>query len=147
MLKKNRLFIFSIAMALILFGIKFLVVDGGTQTEPVGHHAASPTSDCILSQKPCSLEGLGQLSTPSELVVEQPFDVYFSPVQQSDVAPELAFNMKAMDMGHNHYTMVKKDGLWKATVTLPRCASGHAQWVVTLKDNKKTADMLLEFPK
>ncbi|MBY0346545.1 MAG: hypothetical protein K2P98_06785 [Neisseriaceae bacterium] len=147
MLKPPHLFIFSIAMALILFGIKFLVVDGKTQTEPVGHHATSSTSNCVLSQKPCSLEGLGQLSTPSDLVVEQPFEVYFSPAQQSDVAPELAFNMKAMNMGHNHYTMVKKDGLWKAIVTLPRCASGHTQWIMTVKDNQKTADMILDFPK
>lgn len=146
MLKKNHLFVFSIAMALILIGVKYFWVQD-SQPEHVGHHAASAASGCLLSAKPCSLTGLGQLSTPSVLALEQPFDVYFSPSLQSEVAPELSFNMKAMDMGRNHYTMVKKDGLWKATVTLPRCASGHTQWVMTVKDNKKTADMLLEFPK
>jgi hypothetical protein len=146
MLKKNRLFVFSIAMALILIGAKYFWVQD-SQPEHVGHHAASADSGCLLSTKPCSLEGLGQLSTPSVLAQEQPFEVYFSPSLQSEVAPELTFNMKAMDMGRNHYTMVKKEGLWKATVTLPRCASGHTQWVMTVKDNKKTADMLLEFPK
>jgi hypothetical protein len=124
MLKKNRLFVFSIAMALILIGAKYFWVQD-SQPEHVGHHAASAASGCLLSTKPCSLEGLGQLSTPSVLAQEQPFEVYFSPSLQSEVPPELTFNMKAMDMGRNHYT----------------------QWVMTVKDNKKTADMLLEFPK
>lgn len=146
MFKRNRLLIFFIATFLILFSIKYFWV-GESQTEYVAHHTAVPTERCFLSQEPCSLDEIGQLSTPSTLVVEQPFDVYFLATQQNDAEPELTFNMETMNMGHNHYTMVKKEGLWKATVTLPRCASGNTQWVMTVKSNKKTANMLLEFPK
>jgi len=43
------------------------------------------------------------------------------------------FAMRGMQMGLNQYRLLAKDaGLWQASVTLPVCIDGRADWVMTL---------------
>lgn len=43
------------------------------------------------------------------------------------------FAMRGMQMGLNQYRLLAKGaGLWQATITLPVCVDGRADWVMTL---------------
>jgi len=45
----------------------------------------------------------------------------------------VSFAMRGMQMGLNRYRLLSAgDGLWKAEVTLPVCASGRGDWLMTL---------------
>jgi hypothetical protein len=51
------------------------------------------------------------------------------------------FAMVGMDMGENRYQLVRTDaGPWRASVILPVCVAGRADWLMTLEvDNRRVA--------
>jgi len=67
--------------------------------------------------------------------------------EQSVDAIAASFTMQGMDMGMNRYQLVN-DGAerWFANVTLPVCASGRSDWLVSLEVVTKGRRFTLEIP-
>lgn len=72
-------------------------------------------------------------------VALQPFDLRVSAPWARDA--QARFRMRGMDMGPNHYRLIKEGDVWKARVVLPICASGRRDWVLSLNLDGNTADI------
>ena len=59
----------------------------------------------------------------------KPFRVSLSSDLALD-AVSVSLEMQGMDMGQNHYRLLKTDtGNWQADITLPICTSGRSDWI------------------
>jgi hypothetical protein len=98
--------------------------------------------DCDSLTAGCSfhLDGgevfVKSMEPPSAL---QPFELRVRAPWARDA--QARFRMHGMDMGPNHYRLIKESDVWKARVVLPICVSGRRDWVLSLNLNGNTADI------
>lgn len=105
---------------------------------------------CVVTAGPCaaSAEGLRVelqlLPLPEPL---KPFQARVTITGKVVTAPVLELSMIGMDMGDNRYRLVAdKDGTWTATVVLPICTTGRADWIADVTFSADNARYRARFP-
>ena len=129
---------------LIVFLLSYGLGQKLKQRNVVSDKSIVNVSNCNLRNSECSIRKNDQnyvikiLGEPSAL---QPFIVYIEVNSEQPDSVFIEFEMKGMDMGHNVYSLSKKDTVWKASVILPVCSLGRNDWM--LRVNMKYDDMLM----
>lgn len=126
--KINRLAAVAILLGVMLAGVQGYRARQAVLQEP--HHAR-----CADLRQGCRITLPGRMlevrfsGAPGGL---RPFGLA---VRAAGVkTPYASFAIPEMDMGPNRYRLLPAGGnLWQAQVTLPVCASGKRDWVMTLE--------------
>ncbi|TCP10997.1 hypothetical protein EV683_11626 [Crenobacter luteus] len=113
---------------LVVAALKFLLISWYWQKD--GDAVAAEPLNCV-PQQGCELPGGGRLLFTRPPRQEAPFEIRVDGVPGEP--PSAEFAMPAMDMGFNRYRFVADGGGWRATVTLPVCATGARDWLMTLE--------------
>ncbi len=119
----------------------------GPATQP---RTLSVPADCV-PQAGCRLQ-LGSLVVALKFGADaqalRPFPVQVNVESQSPVdAVGLAFSMRGMAMGQNHYQLIKRaPQRWEGSITLPVCVSGRSDWEATLRIATSAGEYQAQLP-
>ncbi|VAW70325.1 hypothetical protein MNBD_GAMMA10-1114 [hydrothermal vent metagenome] len=99
---------------------------------------ATYSSSCDLLQSACEFKQFDNhytiklIGKPSPL---SPFVVQLDAAPSSMDAAEISFKMRNMDMGYAVYSLrrYQLSDTWQASVILPVCLAGRADWVLSVK--------------
>lgn len=120
-------------MKRLLLSLPLLVSCGG-EPDDGAVTVLNPPPGCIVTAAPCAVtavDGLRvELQLPPAPEPLKPFQARVNVTGKPISSPVLELSMIGMDMGDNRYRLVAdKDGSWTATVVLPVCTLGRADWV------------------
>lgn len=124
-----------------------LLVSCGSAPEPVVTLNAPP--GCVATAGPCmaTVEGLRvELQLPPAPEPLKPFQARVNITGKAVTAPVLELSMVGMDMGDNRYRLVADNGDWTATVVLPVCTMGRADWVADVTFSADGTHYRARFP-
>jgi len=91
-----------------------------------------PTISCPDLSRVCSVTAGLNISTDHPPQIMRPFKLLINASEMTPIAA--SFAMQGMDMGLNHYRLIKQEnGSWAADVTLPVCIRGRSSWLLELE--------------
>lgn len=96
-----------------------------------GKAVAPVALSCRPDLQSCMLPGHGQLRFVTPARNGAPFSIRLE--HAGSTAPTAEFSMAGMNMGFNRYRFVADGADWSAKVTLPVCATGGRDWLMTLE--------------
>jgi hypothetical protein len=115
------------ALALLL-----VVVAGCGGDEPASTTELHLEPGCRVTAGPCTAAGEGlhvELQLPPTPATLKPMEVKVRIAGAPVEPPLLELSMIGMDMGDNRYRLLEDGpGAWRATVVLPVCTRGRADW-------------------
>lgn len=116
---------------LLLLALPLLPACGSPDTTVMTELNA--TSACDVTATPCAAADDGVqvvLRLPPAPAPLKPFEAQVRIIGREIQNPVLALSMLGMDMGDNRYRLMRAgEGAWNATVVLPVCTLGRADWV------------------
>ena len=112
--------------------LALLLLAGCMKTpEVIAVSCGNPVTGCRLTE---SLE-LRFLQSPS---VMQAFDLE---VMSAGTNLHASFQMQGMEMGLNHYRLLREGNKWRAKVMLPACIQGRHDWLLRLEVDGTTYEV------
>jgi hypothetical protein len=127
----------------VLAGLLVLLIGARLWPLPAGRGPIPATAvDCDSLTAGCSFHLHGgevfvkSMQPPSAL---HPFELRVRAPWAGDA--QARFSMRGMEMGPNHYRLIKEGDVWKARVVLPICVSGRRDWLLSLNLNGNSADI------
>lgn len=108
------------------------------------------SADCDPQRQPCvagTADAGVQFHLPEGARLMQPFPVEVTVHGPALDGVTVDFRMQGMDMGVNRVGLqAAADGLWRAQVILPLCATGRADWIATVEARSDGSVWRARFP-